>query len=74
MGRRSLSHVHGGGHDDDVTAEPEGRRDRWRTPTGEPCPRNVRVDGTIEGTGDCLGCGFCLLIAGLVDAPTEQVL
>ena len=35
---------------------------RWATPTGEPCPRVVRVDGTLEGTGDCVGCGFCLLI------------
>ena len=35
---------------------------RWATPTGQPCPRAVKQDGTIEGSGDCLGCGFCLLI------------
>lgn len=39
---------------------------RYATPTGEPCPRTVHVDGTVEGTGECLWCGFCLLIA---DAP-----
>lgn len=39
---------------------------RHGTPTGEPCPRTVRVDGGIEGTGDCLGCGACLLGTGLV--------
>jgi hypothetical protein len=36
---------------------------RYATPTGEPCPRAVRVDGTVEGTGECLWCGYCLLIA-----------
>jgi hypothetical protein len=35
---------------------------RWATPTGEPCPRVKRLDGTIEGSGDCVGCGFCLLL------------
>jgi hypothetical protein len=44
---------------------------RWLTPTGEPCPRVVRVDGTLEGSGDCVGCGFCHLLSGLVDpVPT----
>jgi hypothetical protein len=38
---------------------------RYHTPTGEPCPRTVGVDGTVEG-GDCSCCGFCLLLAGLV--------
>jgi hypothetical protein len=40
---------------------------RWNTPTGDPCPRSVGWDGSIVGTGDCHGCGFCLLIAGLVE-------
>ncbi len=35
---------------------------RWATPTGEPCPRIRRCDGTLEGSGDCVGCGFCLLM------------
>jgi hypothetical protein len=39
---------------------------RYPTPTGEPCPRTVRVDGTVEGTGGCTGCGCCLLGSGLV--------
>jgi hypothetical protein len=42
---------------------------RWSTPTGDPCPRTLRVDGSVVGTGDCTGCGFCLLLAALVDAP-----
>lgn len=33
---------------------------RYATPTGEPCPRAVRVDGTLEGSGECTGCGHCL--------------
>ena len=55
-----------------VGAETNGKQRRWGTPTGEPCPRWVRVDGRIEGSGDCQGCGFCLLLAGLVEfaAPT----
>ena len=40
---------------------------RWHTPTGEPCPRAERLDGTIDGTADCLCCGFCLLLADLVE-------
>ncbi len=39
---------------------------RYFTPTGEPCPRSVRIDGTVEGTAHCHGCGFCLLGSGLV--------
>ncbi len=39
---------------------------RYLTPTGEPCPRSVRTDGTVEGTAHCHGCGFCLLGSGLV--------
>ncbi len=25
-----------------------------------PCPRTVRVDGTLEADGFCAGCGACL--------------
>ncbi|MCO8126881.1 hypothetical protein NHL50_06650 [Acidimicrobiia bacterium EGI L10123] len=39
---------------------------RYQTWNGEPCPRHVRVDGTVEGSGDCLGCGTCLLGSGLL--------
>jgi hypothetical protein len=39
------------------------RAGTWATPTGAPCPRCVRTDGAVEGTADCHGCGFCLLIA-----------
>jgi hypothetical protein len=35
----------------------------YATPTGAPCPRCVRVDGSVEGSGDCLGCGYCLIMA-----------
>jgi hypothetical protein len=37
-----------------------GDTTRYRTPTGEPCPRTVRLDGSIEGSGDCCCCGYCL--------------
>jgi predicted enzyme related to lactoylglutathione lyase/CheY-like chemotaxis protein len=37
-------------------------RVRFATPTGEPCPRCLREDGILEGSGDCLACGFCLLV------------
>lgn len=40
---------------------------RYPTPTGEPCPRTIRVDGTIERGGNCQSCGTCLLYGGLVD-------
>lgn len=39
---------------------------RWATPTGEPCPRVVRMDGTLEAGADCVGCGFCLLLLAAV--------
>jgi hypothetical protein len=29
----------------------------------------VHVDGRVDGTGECQDCGFCLLLAGLVDLP-----
>jgi hypothetical protein len=48
------------------------RQRRWRTPTGQPCPRAQRVDGSLEGPADCHGCGFCLLLAGLVDAELRE--
>ena len=34
----------------------------YPTPTGEPCPRQLRADGSLEGTGACYGCGSCLLL------------
>ena len=40
---------------------------RYPTPTGEPCPRTIRVDGTIERGGNCQSCGTCLLFGGLID-------
>lgn len=43
---------------------------RYATPTGAPCPRVVRVDGTVLGSGACLGCGTCLLFGGLVELST----
>jgi hypothetical protein len=45
---------------------------RYPTPTGEPCPRTVRVDGTIEFGGNCQSCGTCLLYAGLLDQPNDR--
>ena len=50
----------------------EGNRHRYATPTGGPCPRYLRVDGTVQGSGACVGCGTCLQFGGLVedlDAP-----
>lgn len=49
-----------------ATDEPATRTERYQTWNGEPCPRHVRVDGTVTGSGDCLGCGTCLLGSGLV--------
>ena len=54
-----------------VGAEPPGADHqsaprRFGTPTGAPCPRTVRLDGAVEGSGDCHGCGACLLDTGLV--------
>lgn len=40
---------------------------RYPTPTGDPCPRTVRIDGTIELGGNCQGCGTCLLFGHLTD-------
>jgi len=41
---------------------------RYPTPTGEPCPRTVHVDGTIENNGICQSCGTCLLFGGMVES------
>ena len=41
------------------TAEGETR---FITPTGTPCPRAVRLDGTVEGSGNCCDCGYCMLL------------
>ena len=41
---------------------------RYSTPTGQPCPRTVRVDGSVEGSGNCLGCGTCLQFGDLLGA------
>ena len=35
----------------------------YATPTGEPCPRAMRLDGSVDGNGDCHCCGECLLLA-----------
>jgi hypothetical protein len=53
-------------HEQSPAIESDGWH-RWRTPTGEPCPRTRRLDGGVEGSGDCLGCGLCLLFGGLVE-------
>lgn len=45
---------------------------RYATPTGAPCPRAVRVDGSVDGTGACFGCGTCLLFGGLVDVLARR--
>jgi len=50
-----------------IDTDSAGERRRWGTPTGDPCPRSQHLDGRVEGTADCHGCGFCLLLAGLVD-------
>ncbi len=47
-------------------SEPATRSQRYQTWNGEPCPRYLRVDGTVVGSGDCLGCGTCLLGSGLL--------
>lgn len=49
----------------DVDDAPVEER-RYPTPTGEPCPRSLRLDGTVAGAAACHGCGYCLLLAGLV--------
>ena len=45
---------------------------RWHTPTGDPCPRSQHLDGRVDSGGDCHGCGFCLLLAGLVEVCGPQ--
>ncbi len=45
---------------------------RYATPTGEPCPRTIRVDGAIENGGNCQSCGTCLLYSGLIDPGGMQ--
>lgn len=30
----------------------------YETPTGDPCPRTRRADGTVEGDGGCRSCGL----------------
>lgn len=47
---------------------------RYPTPTGEPCPRTIHVDGTIENNGICQSCGTCLLFGGMVDASAAEPL
>jgi hypothetical protein len=47
--------------------EPRAVGARWATPTGACCPRALDVHGNVVGAGDCCGCGFCLLLAGLID-------
>ena len=62
--------------------------ERYPTPTGEPCPRCLRDDGAVVGTGACTSCGCCLLLAfadwtdgqrtaarstdGFVDTPSRR--
>jgi len=53
-------------NDGDRPSAPEPAR-RYPTPTGAPCPRTVRVDGSVEGSGACLGCGTCLLFGELME-------
>lgn len=36
---------------------PEARAG-YDTATGQPCPRSVRADGSIEGDGACHSCGM----------------
>jgi hypothetical protein len=55
-------------HDDPRIAS--ANQHRYATPTGRPCPRVVRLDGTIEGEGDCLGCGNCLQFDDAFDSAS----
>jgi hypothetical protein len=55
-----------------MNADADDANRRWRTPTGEPCPRALTVDGRLDGPADCHGCGCCLLLAGLVDPPWPE--
>lgn len=45
---------------------------RYPTATGEPCPRTIRFDGTIENGGICQSCGTCLLYSGLIESVNPQ--
>ena len=40
--------------------------DSWSTASQPAVIRLHRIDGTVVGSGDCLGCGTCLLGSGLV--------
>jgi hypothetical protein len=42
---------------DDVGTD-ERRVWEYDTPTGRPCPRTVRPDGSIDGDGACHQCGM----------------
>jgi hypothetical protein len=53
---------------DDGRLNASGSEWRYLTPTGAPCPRTVREDGSVQGSGACFGCGTCLLFGGLVEA------
>ena len=55
-------------------AEADAHARRYETPTGAPCPRVVRKDGSIEGSGACCACGCCLLLlaAAWPDDPAER--
>ena len=33
---------------------------------------SLLLDGRVAGTGDCHGCGFCLLLADLVDTLAAE--
>ncbi|MGZ6993169.1 MAG: hypothetical protein ACXVKJ_18815 [Ilumatobacteraceae bacterium] len=56
-----------------ATSAPRIAGYRYATPTGDPCPRTIRVDGTIENGGNCQSCGTCLLYSGLIDpSPTQH--
>lgn len=46
----------------EAVPEPAAAVDRFQTPTGAPCPRTLRPDGTVEGSGDCCACGYCVLL------------
>jgi hypothetical protein len=59
--------VHDGVVSDGRPASQPGSTWQYATPTGAPCPRTVREDGSVEGSGACLGCGVCLLFGGLID-------
>lgn len=47
-------------------------RGPYATPTGDPCPRWVREDGSVEGSGECGSCGSCLLIPEVAWPDVEE--